>query len=240
MPREGFPCDSVLNPRPTSATPTEASVSESRLGSPWQKVSPCPRGRRGGAPEGRGRAALPAGGARAVRSPAPPPLERPHFRFWPEPAPRSRKHLAAGEGWLGPAGGFLGWTVSSLPSAWAVARTPRCTRPTPRWVWAGRARGVLAPGTRLLCQPTPSKPGWVTGRPEQERGGRLASGGWKRLEPTAPLRFKNKHTPVCSGRVGEDLREPRCQWLKNRLPLEVAFGAGRSLRPDSQEAGPVS
>lgn len=50
-----------------------------------------------------------------------------------------------------------------------------------------------------------SNPGWVTGRPEQERGGRLAPGGWKRLELTAPLRFKNKHTPACSGRVGEDL-----------------------------------
>lgn len=110
------------------------------------------RGGQGGASEGRCRAALPAGGAGALRSPAPLPLERPPLRFGPEPAPRTRKHLAAGAGWLGPAGVFLGWTVSSLPSAWAVARTPRCTRPTPRWVWAGRARGVPAPDTRLLCQ----------------------------------------------------------------------------------------
>lgn len=127
------------------------------------------RGRRGGASEGRCRAALPAGSTGAVWSPASPPLERPQLRCWPEPAPQTRKHLAAGAGWLGPAGVSLGWTVSSLPSAWAVARTPRCTRPTPRWVWAGCARSVRALGTRLLCQPTPCNPGWVTGQAVQER-----------------------------------------------------------------------
>lgn len=178
MLREAFPRDSVLNPRPTSATPTKPQCLKTGLAVLGRRCHPA-RGRLGGASEGRRRAALPAGGARAVRSPAPPPLERPRLRLWPEPAPRTRKHLAAGAGWLGPAGVLLGWTVSSLPSAWAVARTPPCTRPTPRWVWAGRARGVPAPGTWLLCPPAPSKCGWVTGRPEQERGGRLASGkGW--------------------------------------------------------------
>lgn len=107
----------------------------------WQSlaegVAQSAAGGRGGASEGRCRAALPAGGSGALRSPASPPLERPQLRCWPEPAPRTRKHLAAGAGWLGPAGVSLGWKVSSLPSAWAVARTPRFTRPTPRWVWAG-------------------------------------------------------------------------------------------------------
>lgn len=89
----------------------------------------------------------------------------------------------------------------------------------------------------------------VPASPEQVRLGDWPAGAGERRPPdawqveeelAAPLRFKNKHTPVCSGRAGEDLREPRCQWLRNRLCTEVALGAGRSLRPDSREAGPVS
>lgn len=154
--RMPFPRDSVRSPRHTS-TPTEASVSETCLAVLGRGCHPA-RGGRGGASEGRCRAALPAGSAGAVRSPASLPLERPQLRCWPEPAPRTRKHLAAGTGWLGPAGVSLGWTVSSLPSAWAVARTPRCTRPTPRWVWAGRARGVPVPGTGSYASQLPASP----------------------------------------------------------------------------------
>ena len=46
-------------------------------------------------------------------------------------------------GWRGPAGAPRDWTASFSLSAWAVARMPRCTRPTPRWV-----RGALG----LLCE----------------------------------------------------------------------------------------
>lgn len=76
--REAFPCDNVLNPRPTSAMPTKPQYMKTVLAVLGRRCHPA-RGRLGGASEGRRRAALPAGGAGAVRSPSPPPPSVPDF-----------------------------------------------------------------------------------------------------------------------------------------------------------------
>lgn len=149
------------SPRPTS-TPTEAS--ENPPGSPRQE------GRSFGG-EVSSRASGGRRWGRAESRPAAP--QAPLASLLAGTAPRTSKHPAAGAGWLAPAGVSLGWTVSSLPSAWAVARTPRCTRPTPRWVWAGCARGVPAPGIRLVCVSANPQQARLGDRKEQETGDRF-------------------------------------------------------------------
>lgn len=67
-------------------------------------------------------------------------------------APGAGSGRSGRSGWRGRAGRPRGWTASFSPSAWAAARTPLCTRPTPRWV-----RGGAGVGARELGRPDPER-----------------------------------------------------------------------------------